>query len=96
MDEDAYSDVIRKFEQVMQDEGSGTVHGIDEWGVRALAYEIDGHDRGYYVLMTFEMDSAGLRNLEERFKLDDRVVRHQFVRLEEAVPSPSAGSSGQR
>ena len=34
----------------------GIINDINEWGTRELAYEIDKHTRGYYVVVTFQTE----------------------------------------
>lgn len=93
IDKAEYEQVTARYEQAIKENG-GTVKEVDEWGSRSFAYEIDHHDKGYYVLMTFTLDTTKLPALEERFKLDERVLRHQVVRLEEqeSVPSQAAAA----
>jgi len=80
--EEEYPKIIQKYEQVITENG-GVVREVDEWGLRNFAYEIDHYDRGYYVLMTFVIDADKLPALDERFKLDEDVLRYQVVRLED-------------
>lgn len=82
IDEERYAQEVSRFEELVK-QGEGEVGAIEEWGKRSLAYEIKHYDQGYYVLMDFVVDPTGLPRLEERFKLDDAVLRHQVVRLEE-------------
>ncbi|NIT75772.1 MAG: 30S ribosomal protein S6, partial [Thermoplasmata archaeon] len=81
IEEEQYAQKISRFEELIGQEG-GKVEGIDEWGKRRLAYEVDHFDQGYYVLMNFTFDPAQLGQVEERFKLDEAVLRHQIVRLD--------------
>ncbi len=74
-----YSDQIRGFEEWMEQRGA-EIENIDEWGVRSLAYEINNESEGYYVLMEFSYESSNLSELEEKFKLSDKVLRHLLVR----------------
>ncbi len=32
----------------------------DDWGIRELAYKIQGHSRAYYVVMLFEGEGKGI------------------------------------
>jgi len=82
IEEEQYAQEITRFEELVKGEG-GQVEGIDEWGKRTLAYEIRHYEQGYYVLMGFAFDPAQLPQLEERFKLDSAILRHQIVRLDE-------------
>lgn len=94
VDEDEYSEVIGKFEQTVNDEG-GEVANIEEWNVRPFAYEIEHYERGYYVLMTFHAEIEVVPKLDERLKLDNRVLRHQIVRQDpETAPKASDQAAG--
>jgi len=88
IEEEEYAQVVSRYEGAIVEQG-GTITGIDEWGIRPFAYEINHYDKGYYVLMTFMIDHGKLPELDARFKLDDRVLRHQIVRLEEPVRAAS-------
>lgn len=74
-----YSDQIRGFEEWMEQRGA-EIENIDEWGIRSLAYEINKESEGYYVLMEFSCEESKLSELEEKFKLSDKVLRHLLVR----------------
>lgn len=80
IEEEQYAQKIARFEELVN-QGGGKVEGIDEWGKRHLAYEINHYNQGFYVLMNFALDPSQLGQLEERLKLDDAVLRHQIVRL---------------
>jgi len=82
IDEDLYAQEVSKFEQLIAEDG-GTVEDVEEWGKRALAYEIDHYDQGYYVVMNFTYDPRKIEALDERFKIDSVVLRHQIVRVDE-------------
>jgi len=94
VEEDEYSEVIGKFEQAVNDEG-GEVANIEEWNVRPFAYEIEHYERGYYVLMTFHAEIGVIPTLDERLKLDNRILRHQIVRQDtEPTPETSDETAG--
>lgn len=82
IDEEVYAQEISKFEQLVTEDG-GTVEDIEEWGKRTLAYEIKHYDQGYYVLMNFTYDPRKIDALDERFKMDSAVLRHQIIRVDE-------------
>jgi len=73
---------VSKFEQAVIENG-GEVKNVDEWGLRPFAYELKHYDQGYYVLMEFFVEASKLGKLEERFKLDETVLRYQIVKVEE-------------
>ena len=57
----------------------GTVTNVDEWGKRALAYEINDEGEGYYVLYTFNSVPSFPRELERRLRIADGVLRSLVV-----------------
>ena len=61
----------------------GEITKQDHWGVRRLAYEIDKHDKGNYMLLKFRCESSGLTELDRSFRLDEMVLRHLIVKDEE-------------
>ncbi len=67
----------------------GTVHRLEDWGRRQLAYPIKKLVKAHYVLMNVETDQAALAELEEAFKFNDAVLRHMTVRCDEAYTDPS-------
>ena len=81
--EEAYDAQIERFTNLVADQG-GEVVGVDKWGRRRLAYEIEGLTEGYYVLMRFNAQPEVARELERVMKITDTVVRHLLVRLDES------------
>jgi small subunit ribosomal protein S6 len=64
----------------------GEVRNIERWGRRRLAYEIDHHGEGYYVVVTFSAEPAAQHELERALNLADEVVRHKIL----VLPPPRA------
>jgi small subunit ribosomal protein S6 len=60
-----------------------TVAKAQKLGRRQLAYEIDRHREGTYVLITFDGDGAGLIELDRRLRVTDSILRHTVVRIDE-------------
>ncbi|MCL4164014.1 UNVERIFIED_CONTAM: hypothetical protein GTU68_020986, partial [Idotea baltica] len=46
----------------------GTMHRLEDWGRRQLAYPINKIHKAHYVLMNIECDQATLEELEHGFK----------------------------
>ena len=58
----------------------GTIDHVDEWGVRDLAYEIDGNKKGYYVVVTINANSAaGINEFDRITKINPNVIRHLVI-----------------
>jgi small subunit ribosomal protein S6 len=55
----------------------------NEWGKKRLAYPINNHKYGTYVLLHFETETpSGLDDFESFMKLNNSVLRYQNVRLD--------------
>jgi small subunit ribosomal protein S6 len=65
----------------------GSLVDLQDGGSRNFAYPVEKFEKGNYVLFTFQLAPEMLPELESRFKLDDRVLRYQVVRLEEEALS---------
>ena len=69
-------------EQTTQKLG-GTLVKSDNWGRRKLAYEIQHHKEGTYVLEVLEGGGELMKELDRRLKVVDQVIRHLIVRVDE-------------
>jgi small subunit ribosomal protein S6 len=76
----------------------GTIHRLEDWGRRQLAYPINKLHKAHYVLMNVECDRESLDELESAFRFNDAVLRNLIVRRDAAVtdPSPLARSADER
>jgi len=68
---------------------SGTVHRLEDWGRRQLAYPLAKIHKAHYVLMNIECDNETLTELEHSFKFSDAVLRHLIVKMPKAHINPS-------
>ena len=62
-DEEQIKALISKFSDLIKN--NGTLEGVDEWGKRKLAYEINYESEGYYVLYNFESKQNVWHNWDE-------------------------------
>jgi len=69
--------------------GNGTIHRLEDWGRRQLAYPIQKIHKAHYVLMNIEASQETLDELEHAFKFNDAVLRHLTVKMEHAVTEAS-------
>lgn len=67
----------------------GTVHRLEDWGRRQLAYPILNAHKAHYVLLNVECDEATLNEIEGAFRFNDAVLRRLIVRKDAAVTVPS-------
>lgn len=70
-------------------EAQGTVHRMEDWGRRHLAYPINKITKAHYVLMNLECPESVMNELEDVFRYNDAVIRNLIIRTNEAVTEPS-------
>lgn len=69
---------------------SGSVHRLEDWGRRHLAYPINKMHKAHYVLMNIECDQATLDELETGFRFNDAILRSMTLLRKQAITTPSA------
>jgi small subunit ribosomal protein S6 len=74
--------IADKFKGIVEQQG-GTVESAAKWDHRKLAYEINGHKTGNYVLMNFEADAKVPQELDRLMRISDDIVRHRIFKIEE-------------
>lgn len=79
LDDAAKDELVEKFKAVVVN-GGGSVEGVDKWGVKKLAYEINYKSEGFYVLMNFEAPAELPEELERQMRISDDVMRFIVVR----------------
>lgn len=75
-------DIADRFKGVVESQG-GTVAAAGKWEKRKLAYEIDGHKEGNYVLMHFEAEGKVPAELGRQMRNSDDIIRHRIFLFEE-------------
>ena len=70
------------FTQIVTDQG-GTIIKAETMGKRQLAYEINHHKDGTFVLMEIEGSGRKIAELERRMRVNDRILRYLTVRVDE-------------
>ena len=70
-------------------ENSGTVHRLEDWGRRHLAYPINKIHKAHYVLMNVECTGETLEEIENIFRFNDAIIRSLVVRCKEAITEAS-------
>ena len=76
-DEEQIKALIGKFSDLIKN--NGTLEGVDEWGKRKLAYDINYESEGYYVLYNFESKPDFPAELERVISITDGVLRSMVV-----------------
>lgn len=63
-----------KLQKILTDNGA-KITGVNEWGLRDLAYEIKKLNKGYYVVTNFTADPIAVSEFNRIVPLDQKVVR---------------------
>ena len=76
--------MLERYRNMIEEKG-GSIHRLEDWGRRQLAYPIAKLHKAHYVLMNIECDGETLSELEGAFKFNDAVLRHLTIRRQKAV-----------
>lgn len=81
VDDEGVTGIVDQVSQFVQ-AVSGEVTSVDVWGRRTLAYPINNHREGIYVLFQTKMLPAGLLELERNLKLSEEIIRYMLIKVE--------------
>jgi small subunit ribosomal protein S6 len=82
LDEEASTALVGKIEDLMSKQGV-EVENTEPWGKRRLAYRIQGHWEGNYVLSHLKAAPEAISEMERRLRVTDGVLRFLTVRMDE-------------
>lgn len=73
---------IETFQKIAE-EKKAQIANVDNWGKRKLAYPINKHNEGIYIILTLEEPAAeSVAELERRFKVMESVIRFLTIRVD--------------
>lgn len=88
LDRSVIDQKLERFNELAAGNADGEVVAVEHWGKRQLAYPINKHDNGYYVVVQFRAEPGNLPEFERAIKLDEGVLRHLMVLNEGEAPRP--------
>jgi small subunit ribosomal protein S6 len=80
--------MIERYSSTITDK-NGTIHRLEDWGRRQLAYPIEKLHKAHYILMNVECDSETLNELESAFRFNDAILRHLTLTQKAAITEAS-------
>ncbi len=86
--------MIERYRGLIEGNG-GSIHRLEDWGRRQLAYPINKLIKAHYVLMNIECEPSDIEELESMFRFNDAVIRNMVLARSEAVVDPSPLAKGQ-
>ena len=81
--------MIDRYKSIIES-ASGTIHRLEDWGRRHLAYPIKKIHKAHYVLMNIECDQPTLLELESGFRFNDAILRSMTLLQKAAITGVSA------
>ena len=69
--------------QAVLEENGGKITKNEYWGLKSLAYRVKKNRKGHYTLLNIEADHAAVAELERRISLNDDIIRHMTLRVDE-------------
>lgn len=79
VDDEKVDAVVDRITEVLTGAG-GEVTGVDRWGRRKLAYELENKTEGIYLVVTFRSETQAVNELDRVLSLADEVTRFKVVR----------------
>jgi len=80
--------MIERYTETITKSG-GSIHRLEDWGRRHLAYSINKIHKAHYVLLNCETTNEALEELTTNFRYNDAVLRHLVIRTDEPVTEES-------
>ncbi|TGD75609.1 30S ribosomal protein S6 [Mangrovimicrobium sediminis] len=80
--------MIERYSNTITKDG-GSVHRLEDWGRRQLAYPINKVHKAHYILMNVEASNDAMEELTTTFRYNDAVIRNLVIRRDEAVTDES-------
>jgi len=80
--------MIERYRSTIESQG-GSIHRLEDWGRRQLAYPINKVHKAHYVMMNVECPTEAMQEIESAFRFNDAVIRNLILSVKEAVTEPS-------
>jgi len=80
--------MVERYRGIIETSG-GTVHRVEDWGRRQLAYPINKVYKAHYILLNIECEHPALEELTSAFRFNDAVIRHLVIKRNAPVTGES-------
>tara|TARA_Y100000768_G_C23959635_1_gene674626 strand:+ start:1107 stop:1469 length:363 start_codon:yes stop_codon:yes gene_type:complete len=85
---DQVPNMVERYRSMIEQDG-GTIHRLEDWGRKRLAYPIEKIHKAHYVMMNVECGTETLSQLKDAFRYNDVVLRNMCLKLDAPVTEPS-------
>ena len=83
-----HNDINGKMEKSIN-EDDGKIIDKEIWGLKDLAYPINKSKKGFYMFFQLNINSKNLDNLNKLLNLEENVIRHLTIKVDEHEKLPS-------
>ena len=83
--EEKYTEIVKKFESWVS-QNDGRILSVTPQGQRQLPVTFKNHSQGYFIEAQFGGTNATLAEVTRQFQLNESIIRHLILRLEEILP----------
>jgi len=81
LDDEQIESILTRIQDRITTNG-GVIDETEKWGRKRLAYMIDKHRVGFYIIYRFEAPSTLISDLERFLRLDESILRFLTIKLE--------------
>lgn len=79
VDDDARAALGESLKNIIVKQG-GTIDGVNEWGLREFAYEIQDFKKGYYTVLDVTCGAEAIAEFDRLSRINANVLRHMIIR----------------
>jgi small subunit ribosomal protein S6 len=82
-------ELTAQFTAIIEQMG-GKVEKTEYWGVKSLTYRMRKNRKAHFTLMNIDAPPAALAEIERQQRLNEDILRHLTIRVDEHEAGPSA------
>lgn len=71
-------------------ENGGEIGKVEYWGLKSIAFRLRKNRKAHYTLMNITAPPAAIAEMERQMRLNEDVLRHLTLRVDELEEGPSA------
>ena len=90
MEAEKHQKILDKVKELVSNDG-GQIIAVQDWGVKRMAYKIDGHENGHYYLVAYSSDGKVPESLIRQFLVTEEVIRFLTVNVPRSVAEADSG-----
>ena len=89
LNEEEVKETMERYSAIVGENG-GEVSKSDHWGLRKLAYAVQGQTRGHYVYLLYGGGAETVAELERNLRIMDQNIRYMTVKVDDVEEAGKA------